>query len=155
MGGRKTQQMPTATLHVLRGNKIDWVKLSSRYLYSAEKGESKRLVEPPYSYSERKKIPFSFILKSSFEKQLFKLSELSPISYMKGLLGSSCVRALHSSAQWPPASHLCRMGWHQRVRRRKRLAHPLVACSGLRVPVAAIILSGAEGSLMVQMSIEN
>lgn len=86
--------MPTATLHVLRGSKIDCVKLSSRYLYSAEEGESKRLVEPPYSYSESKKIPFFFILKSSFEKQLFKLSELSPIRYMKGLWGSSCVRAL-------------------------------------------------------------
>lgn len=46
------------------------------------------------------------------------------------------MRILHSSGQWPPASPPCRRAGMGGMRIRERLAHPLVGCSGLRVPVS-------------------
>lgn len=47
MFGRKTQQMSTATLDVLKGNKTDCMRLAST---STEKGKNSWLFEPSYSY---------------------------------------------------------------------------------------------------------
>lgn len=69
MVGRKTQQMSTATLDVLRGNKTDCMKLAGRYCTSTEKGKSSWLFEPSYSY------PFIF-LQLFFWKAVIKVIKI-------------------------------------------------------------------------------